>query len=217
MFLLCGLVINAVTGTDLSCGLSYKTAGMSWVIDPSWRTHQQFACCSNPCCSAPGQMEWANMLHVRGTPRKAGSVHLLWLNLFLVLLILTLICSTHLKEHQLTGKYFFLWKRIKTMGFLLNQVYVENLGSLLCSVAFVVLNVAKVWGESLPHLLPSACEHSATGCWCSLLLLFYFLLHRDMLRAVFHPVPPSQSFCSTPWVYQDVPCVGQLLFGSLHW
>jgi len=30
------------------------------------------------------------------------------------------------------------------MGFLLNQVYVENLGSLLCSVAFVVLNVAKV-------------------------------------------------------------------------
>lgn len=54
---------------------------------------------------------------------------------FFVWLILTLICSTHLKEHQLTGRYCFFWKKkIKTMGFLLNQMYTENWGNLLCGV-----------------------------------------------------------------------------------
>lgn len=69
--MLCELVINAVTGTDLSYGFELQDSRHELVIASRCRTHQQFACCSNPYCSATGQMEWANMLHVRVTPRKA--------------------------------------------------------------------------------------------------------------------------------------------------
>lgn len=199
--MLCELVINAVTGTDLSYGFELQDSRCELVIASRCRTHQQFDCCSNPYCSATGQMEWANMLHVRVTPRKARNVHQFWLNLFFCLVNLNINLFHTSQRTPINRQVLFLLekKRLKWWVSCWTRC-IQRIEETYCAVLFVVLNVAKVWDESLPPPLPSACQYSATGCWCSLLLLLYFLLHRDMLRVGFHSAPPSQLFCSTPRV-----------------